>query len=176
MGRVRRVYEAVRSSKLVIYANPDDEVRSRVLHKVCELANLLGVKCLYVNAINLIKAFREDYDKVLETALDELTHSDSSLVVLDSFELYLFIERFRLKFIQCLKSLLETERRAVLGTTPESLNDDRVCVVRDQLSPIIIVDIEEPAPRRVQRGVMSLFRKFISLMSKTGDEESVFIA
>lgn len=177
MDKVRKVYDTVRVSKLVIYANPDDELRSRVLHKLCELTNLLGVKCVYLNVISLIKMFREDYDRVLEAALDELLSSDASLVIIDNFELYLFIERFKHKFTQCLRSLLEhPDRRVILGTTPEALSDDRVSVVREQLSPTIIPDLEEPTSRKVQRGVVSLFKKFISIMSKSGDDESVYVA
>jgi len=174
--RVRRVYDAVRASRIVIYANPDDEVRVKVLRKLCELANLLGVKCIYIGTINLIKTFNDSYDRVIEATLEEVTCVDSDLIVIDNFELYIFIERLKQKFIDSIRFLLEREKRALLGTTPEALTDSRVSIIKELFSPTVIIDFEERnSSKKVKREVVSLFRRFIAAVSGVEEREDVFV-
>ena len=125
--RVKQLYEVVRTSRVVLYLNPDDEKRYQVLHKLCEVASALGVKTVYVNMLRVIRNFVDEYDRAVETTLQEVSKTDAQILVLDNFELCVFIERFRGKFAEAVQAFLnQDERRLVLGTAPEVLSDPRV--------------------------------------------------
>ncbi len=174
--KVKRVYAAARLSRLIIYANPDDSLRAKVLRKVCELANLLGARCVYLNTIDLIKAASEDYDKIIEAALEELLNLDAHLVIIDNFEVLILIENIREKFIDMLRRVLSRGTRIILGALPEVLGDSRVSVIRDQLGSLVMLDLEEPVTKKVQREFVTLFKKFIAKVSGVDDGENIYVA
>ncbi len=169
-----RICSLLMQEKVIVYSDPDDKRRRLVLEKLVEFYSHTGDSVKFIDVADILQDFFKTLDiERLQREFLDLEKYD--IVVIDNFDVGLFIKGVRIVLEGALSAYVRSDRGSlVLASTDTALSDPDVSKFLKQLGANVIVRYEEEE-LKTENKIVTLLKAFVKRFIKNLESESVTV-